>query len=303
MREPYHLFTHKIIKFALMTVEKEYKALLDPLKNIYEEREALNIADWVFEKITGINRLQRTTAKLTLMDNSTSRHLDAALLRLLHHEPVQYVLNEAWFYKMNFYVNKEVLIPRPETEELVEWIINDTRETLNARGALHIIDIGAGSGCIPVALKKQIPSAEIYSIDISEPALQVARKNALAHHTKIEFVQLDFLNEHEWDILPLFDIIVSNPPYIPAKEKMKLNKNVVNHEPHQALFVDADDPFIFYKKIMQFAVSHLAPKGKIYVEVHEEYAKDVNETFLKHQFNPVVKNDIYGRERMICATR
>jgi release factor glutamine methyltransferase len=285
-----------------MTIEKEYKALLDPLKNIYEKREAANIADWVFEKITGISRLQRTTAKLTPLDSSTSRVLEAALLRLLNHEPVQYVLNEAWFYKMNFYVNEDVLIPRPETEELVEWIINDTLKT-STPGSLQIIDIGAGSGCIAIALKKNIPSAEIYSIDISEPALQVASKNAMVHHVKIEFVPLDFLNENDWDILPLFDIIVSNPPYIPANEKIKLDKNVVDHEPHQALFVDDDEPLIFYKKIVQFAVSHLAPHGKIYVEVHEEYAKDVGEIFLKHQFNPVVKNDLYSRERMICAYR
>jgi protein-(glutamine-N5) methyltransferase, release factor-specific len=286
-----------------MTLEKEYKAFVQALKNIYEEREAANIADWVIEKIAGIKRLQRTTDKVILPDRSTSRLLDAALVRLLQHEPVQYVLNEAWFYKMNFYVNKDVLIPRPETEELVEWIINDTREKADTRGSLKILDIGTGSGCIPIVLKKQIPRAEILSIDISEPALVVARKNALAHHTKVEFVQLDFLNEHEWHTLPQFDIIVSNPPYIPEKEKMKLDKNVVNHEPHQALFVEDDDPFIFYKKITRFAASHLAPKGKIYVEVHEEYAKEVREIFLQHQFNPVVKNDIYGRERMICAYR
>lgn len=286
-----------------MTLEKEYKAFVEALKNIYEEREAENIADWVFEKITGINRLQRTTDKLTRTEDAAARLLDEALVRLLQHEPVQYVLNEAWFYKMNFYVNKDVLIPRPETEELVEWIINDTPGTSNSRGSLKILDIGTGSGCIPIALKKQIPSAEIISIDISEPALVVARKNALAHHTKVEFVQLDFLNEPEWHILPQFDIIVSNPPYIPAKEKMKLDKNVVNHEPHQALFVEDDDPFIFYKKITRFAALHLSPEGKIYVEVHEEYANEVREIFLQHQFNPVVKNDIYGRERMICTYR
>jgi len=286
-----------------MTLEKEYKAFVEALRNIYEEREAVNIADWVFEKITGINRLQRRTDKITLTDRFTSQLIDAALARLLQHEPVQYVLNEAWFYKMNFYVNKDVLIPRPETEELVEWIINDARETANTRESSNILDIGSGSGCIPIAIKKQIPSAEIISIDISEPALHVARKNALEHQTKVEFVKQDFLNENEWHILPQFDIIVSNPPYIPAKEKMKLDKNVVNHEPHQALFVEDEDPFIFYKKITRFAGLHLAPKGKIYVEAHEEYAKHVSEIFVQHHFSPVVKNDIYGRERMICASR
>jgi len=286
-----------------MTLEKEYKAFVEALRNIYEDREAVNIADWVFEKITGINRLRRRTDKITLTDRFTSQLIDAALARLLQHEPVQYVLNEARFYKMNFYVNKDVLIPRPETEELVEWIINDVRETANTRGSLNILDIGSGSGCIPIAIKKQIPSAEIISIDISESALQVARKNALDHLTKVEFVKLDFLNENEWHILPQFDIIVSNPPYIPAKEKMKLDKNVVNHEPHQALFVGDDDPFIFYKKIAGFAGLHLAPMGKIYVETHEEYARDVSEIFVQQQFSPVIKNDIYGRERMICASR
>jgi release factor glutamine methyltransferase len=287
-----------------MTIDDAYKALLDPLKNIYESREATNIADWVFESITGINRLKRLTNKTSEMDSSKSKLLDESLQRLLSHEPLQYVLNEAWFFKMKLFVNKEVLIPRPETEELVEWILDDIRKHVRYQGAdIHIVDIGTGSGCIAIALKKEIPGSTIYSIDISEPALRVARQNAEAHMVKIDFLQLNFLDESNWDKLNSFDIIVSNPPYIPEGEKIKLDKNVVMHEPHLALFVENTNPFIFYKKIIMFASEHLLPGGKVYVEVHEDYSGEVANLFLKENFKTHLKKDLHGRDRMICAFR
>jgi release factor glutamine methyltransferase len=287
-----------------MTIDDAYKALLDPLKNIYESREATNIADWVFESITGINRLKRLTNKTSEMDSSKSKLLDESLQRLLSYEPLQYVLNEAWFFKMKLFVNKEVLIPRPETEEFVEWILDDIRKHVRYQGAdIHIVDIGTGSGCIAIALKKEIPGSTIYSIDISEPALRVARQNAEAHMVKIDFLQLNFLDESNWDKLNSFDIIVSNPPYIPEGEKIKLDKNVVMHEPHLALFVENSNPFIFYKKIIMFASEHLLPGGKVYVEVHEDYSGEVANLFLKENFKTRLKKDLHGRDRMICAFR
>ncbi|MEP6616872.1 MAG: HemK/PrmC family methyltransferase, partial [Ginsengibacter sp.] len=218
---------HKIIKFALMTVENAYRELLDPLKNIYEAREASNIADWVFEKITGINRLNRISSKMTQLNKPEIDLLQASMHRLLQNEPVQYVLNEAWFYKMKFFVDNNVLIPRPETEELVAWVINDAgKMKADEQNGLNILEVGTGSGCIAIALKKEIPNAKITSLDISEPALKVAQQNALAHDAQIDFIQLDFLIETNWTLLPLTDIIVSNPPYIPAKEKSVMDKNV-----------------------------------------------------------------------------
>ena len=287
-----------------MTIDEAYKALLDPLKNIYESREATTIADWVFESVTGINRLKRLTNKTGELDSSKSKLLDKSLRRLMSHEPLQYVLNEAWFFKLKLFVNEDVLIPRPETEELVEWILDDLKKDGKCQGRnIHLLDIGTGSGCIAIALKKNIPGSIIYSIDISEPALRVARQNAEVHMLKIDFLQLNFLDESNWSNLNSYDIIVSNPPYIPEHEKIKLDKNVVMHEPHLALFVENTDPFIFYKKIIMFASDHLLPGGKIYVEVHEDYSGEISDLFLKAGYKPVTKKDLHGRNRMICASR
>ena len=287
-----------------MTVDEAYKGLFTPLKNIYEEREAANIADWVFESITGINRLKRVTGRSGNLEDTKTKILQNCLARLMNHEPVQYVLNEAWFFKMKLYVNEHVLIPRPETEELVEWIIDDIQGSKVIRGDNKIIlDIGSGSGCIAIALKKELTKATIYSIDISEPALNVARQNAENQHVKINFLQLDFLKEAHWNRLLSFDFMISNPPYIPENEKIKLDKNVVGHEPHLALFVEDTDPFIFYKKIIAFAGTHLQPGGKIYVEVHEDYSGEISDLFLKAGYKPVTKKDLHGRNRMICASR
>jgi release factor glutamine methyltransferase len=191
-----------------------------------------------------------------------------------------------------------VLIPRPETEELVEWIISDVKDKQN----FEIIDIGTGSGCIPVSLKKELQNVNVTAIDVSEKALFVARKNAKELDAEIDFKLIDFLNTEEWGALLKYDIIVSNPPYIPIAEKQILAKNVADFEPGIALFVDNNDPYIFYKKIADFAKSHLQEKGKIYVEVHEEYAKNVKEIFEKAGFISKIKKDIYGKERMLCAS-
>ncbi len=302
----------------MMTLSESYKNVVAQLKTIYEEREANNIADWVFES-EGIKRLDRITNTNKQINQSTNKQINLKLQRLLQHTPVQYILNEAWFYKMKLFVNEHVLIPRPETEELVEWIVEDlrnakydvkNRESSNIEhqtsDIVHILDIGTGSGCIAIALKRELPNTEIYALDISEDALAVAKKNAAIQDQKINFTRIDFLNESSWPSLKSlksFDIIVSNPPYIPANEKSSMNKNVVNHEPHVALFVEDNDPFIFYKKIASFADKHLSEKGKIYVEVHEDYSKEVQQIFKEKYFKTEIRKDIYKRERMICAGR
>lgn len=281
-----------------MTIEQIYKDYTEQLKNIYNERETTNIADWVFESIAGIKRIERTINKQKELNNIITEKLHNVLKQLLQHKPVQYVLGETWFYKMKLFVNEHVLIPRPETEELVEWVL---RELKMKNEKLKIIDIGTGSGCIAIALKKELPGADILAIDVSAEALSVAQKNALDLNTNVELLQLDFLDEHNWNKLSLFNVIVSNPPYIPEKEKNSLQKNVVVYEPHSALFVSDDEPFIFYKKIALFAIKHLDADGKIYVEVHEKYAGEVTKIFSQHNFRSTIKKDIYGRERMICV--
>ena len=166
-----------------------------------------------------------------------------------------------------------------------------------------ILDVGTGSGCIAVALKKELQNAEVFAVDVSEDALQVAKKNAHNQNVKIDFIQLDFLNEDGWSSLPTFDVIVSNPPYIPENEKKKLAKNIVDNEPHLALFVPNDDPCIFYRKIASFAEMDLKENGKFFVEVHEDYAAEVQQIFEEKKFITEIKKDSYGRERMIKAYR
>lgn len=283
-----------------MTVQQTYENFVQQLMTVYEDREAQNITDWVIESVAGIKRLERVTNKTKELDHAKIKKLDAALSELLEHKPVQYVLQEAWFYKMKFVVNEYVLIPRPETEELVSWIV----EEVKLKGVqISILDIGTGSGCIPISLKKSLPKTEIAAIDVSEDALLVAIENANRLNAVIGFKQVNFLDRESWRSLNAYDIIVSNPPYIPEKERSKLDKNVVEHEPHVALFVKDNDPFVFYRAIIDFAENHLKNRGKIYVEVHEDYSNEVAEIFRNKNFKAEIRNDIHGRSRMVKAFR
>ncbi|HUS00799.1 MAG TPA: peptide chain release factor N(5)-glutamine methyltransferase [Chitinophagaceae bacterium] len=298
----------------MMTVDELYKDFVEQLKTIYDEREANNIADWVFESIAGGTRLDRISNKQQAISSSTIQQLNNALQQLLQHKPVQYVLGDAWFYKMKLKVNEHVLIPRPETEELVEWVVEEIRNKKSEiskkvakltphNSQLTLLDIGTGSGCIAIAIKKELPDVEMSAVEISEDALSLAKENAAGQNVKINFLQLDFLDEGSWPSLGSFNILISNPPYIPGNEKIKLAKNVVDHEPHLALFVNDDNPLIFYQKIADFADKHLKEEGKIFVEVHEDHTSEVQQIFKENDFATEIKKDIYGRDRMIKSSR
>ncbi len=284
-----------------MTMQELYTDFLRQLQSVYDLREADNIADWVFEKITGLKRWERKEHNDILKEQIRNR-LNACLQQLLQHKPVQYVLNEAWFYKMKFYVNEHVLVPRPETEELVSWIINDIKAA-DKKASLDILDIGTGSGCIAISLKKNIENSNVDALDVSHEALTIAKKNADDLQVNINFLQADFLTMNFSSIANRYEVCVSNPPYIPVGEKENLSKNVTAFEPSIALFVDDNDPFIFYKKIAAFASSHLKKDGKIYVEIHENYSKETVAIFHEYSFTTKIKKDIYGKERMIKAYR
>lgn len=294
-----------------MTTTEAYIDFIKKLKTIYDEREADNIADWVFENVTGLKKWERRINGNIELQKIHSNKIQKYLRELLQNKPVQYVLNECWFYKWKFFVNENVLIPRPETEELVEWVIKDTREmfmgdskpTYRSDRQANIIDIGTGSGCISISLKKELSKQNVTTIDISEKALSVAKKNAEDLNAEIEFLHIDFLNKDEWNRLGQYDIIVSNPPYIPIKEKEILKKNVIDFEPGIALFVENNDPYIFYEKIAEFAETRLKENGRIYVEVHEEYANNVKTVFEKAGLVTILKKDIYGKERMVKAIK
>ena len=246
-----------------MTIQQAYHFLQQQLSIIYDDDEAANIADLVIEHITGYRKLGRITHKDLLIDEKKVQTLHTLIKDLLQHKPVQYVLGEAWFYEQKLYVNEHVLIPRPETEELVELIASCKLPVTS------ILDIGTGSGCIPITLKKKLPKATITSLDVSVHALTVAKQNAENLHTKINFLELDFLDETNWAELGCYDVIVSNPPYIKQSESASMHNNVLLFEPPIALFVEDDDALLFYRKIATFGKIHLNPCGKIFVEINE----------------------------------
>jgi release factor glutamine methyltransferase len=288
-----------------MTVSKAFADFKTRLESFYDSRESENISDWIFENVTSLKKWERRYNEMDL-NEIQALELNKYLEELLHHKPVQYVLNEAWFYKRKFFVNENVLIPRPETEELVEWIIDDVKSSvweISLGESLQIIDIGTGSGCIPISLKKELQNTNVTAIDVSEKALFLAKKNAKELNAEIDFKQINFLNIDESASLLKYDIIVSNPPYIPIAEKEILAKNVTEFEPAVALFVENNNSYIFYEKIAVFAKSHLKDNGKIYVEVHQEYAKNVKDIFENTGFISTIKKDIYGKERMVKASR
>lgn len=282
-----------------MAIKELYRNFLVQIQQIYGLSEATVICNWVFENIAAIKQSDLVKNPALQLNGKTIEQLNDAFARLLQHEPIQYVLEEAWFYNLKLKVNKSVLIPRPETEELVELIISSRRSKLTDPA---ILDIGTGSGCIPVAIKKNLPASVVSALDVSESALNLAKENAFSHHTQVNFILMDFLNESQWDLLPEFDIIISNPPYIPEREKAKLSRNVVDFEPPVALFVPDNDPLLFYKKIALFSRSHLRSNGSIYMEMHEDLAKEALALLKKDYPVAEIKKDMFGKERMIIVT-
>ena len=294
-----------------MTIGEAYAKLIGELNTIYDEREAANIADWVFENVTDLKKVDRILNKHKLLDSAHESQLTNYKMQLLQNKPVQYVLNEAGFAGLTLYVDEGVLIPRPETEELVDWIIKD----VNASGKdvfkkaptdadvteqLKILDIGTGSGCIALALKNVMPKAEVWGCDVSEEALNVARRNGSDLNIRVDFQGIDFLDDAQQKFLPTVDIIVSNPPYIPLKEKEEMHPNVVNHEPHTALFVPDNDALVFYKAIAHFAKKRLYENGSIYLEFHENLGGEIVTLFEQEGYTTIeLRKDMQGKNRMI----
>jgi release factor glutamine methyltransferase len=281
-----------------MTVKEAIIHSTGQLKTIYDEGEASTISDWLIEHLTGSKKTDRISQSKKELGPEQEEILEAYLNRLMENEPIQYVLNEAWFCGLRLYVDKNVLIPRPETEELVEWIITGCKFPIDE---LKILDIGSGSGCIPIALKRRLGKAEVWSCDISAEALQVAEKNANNLGAEVKFLQLDFLDPLQRAKLPAFDIIVSNPPYIPHSERYSMRANVLEYEPAKALFVANSDPLVFYNAIAEFAKDHLIPGGFIYVEMNEILGSQTLELFRQDQFQAELKKDMQGKDRMLRA--
>lgn len=284
-----------------MTLNEARTVLTKELKDVYDSDELKNIIDLILEHITGLARIDQVKNKIPYLTCTQLEDLDVIAERLKKNEPIQYVLGEAWFAGMKFKVNKNVLIPRPETEELVDWIVKEVAS--HKIPAASIIDIGTGSGCIPVTLKKKLPQANVTAIDVCSEALFTATENAIQQNAEVNFILLDFLDEETWNELENFDIIVSNPPYVKQSEKDSMHDRVTSFEPHLALFVPGNDPLLFYKKLSSFALKHLKPGGSLFVEINETLGSDIVELFRSSGFTDVqLKKDMQGKDRMVKTT-
>lgn len=297
-----------------MTWQEQYQHLRQVLTAVHETSEAEAMAALVVENVGG-KKLNQLKGELLIA--TQTQQIDLILQQLLTHRPLQYVLNEAWFYGLKFEVNESVLIPRPETEELVDWIVKEVKsgkwkvesekvqntkyDIRHAASLLSILDIGTGSGCIPIAIKKNLPEVDVSAIDVCSEALHVATTNAVNNETEINFQLLDFLDENKWNQLEKYDIIVSNPPYIKNTEANSMSKHVLQFEPHKALFVPDEDALLFYRKIADFALQHLQPTGAVYVEINQQLGKETVELFQQKGFMVELKKDMSGNERMVKA--
>jgi release factor glutamine methyltransferase len=251
--------------------------------------------------LTGKSRATLVLEKSRLLSESEIMFLQRSLKRLMNHEPLQYITGVANFYGHRMKVNPAVLIPRPETEELVDRIIKDAA---NETKTLKILDVGTGSACIAISLKKAIGDAEVWAIDISEDALLLAIENAKTLGAEIHFLKVDILNCEAGEKLPVFDLIVSNPPYVTRADMALMRKNVTEYEPPVALFVDDDEPLIFYNQIVTFAISHLSEGGKLFFECNENNAREVASLMEKSGFKNVeLRADMQGKMRMVWGVR
>ena len=279
-----------------MTYREAEQRLASDLQIIYSNRESGQLASWVMEKITGLQRVDRLLQKNQPLSSDQEEQWVLIGARMLQHEPIQYVLNEAPFMGLVLEVNRHTLIPRPETEELVSWVLDDHTEK-----KLRVLDAGTGSGCIAMALKKQQPSWEITAGDSSLEALQVAAKNAARYQLHLHFAEMDMLNPQDPGWGGKYQVIVSNPPYIPSKDEASIATHVKAFEPTAALFVPNENPLLFYKALVAAAPLHLEKGGWLYVEINDSLGDATLQLFQNAEWQAELRKDLQGNYRMIRA--
>lgn len=286
-----------ICKDIIFAMKETLKNLREKLYPLYGQRESEAIIREIFHHLKGWNLTDLTIHADDKLSDFIKNEIDSILQRLLKHEPIQLITGVARFHGLDFEVSPEVLIPRRETEELVDLIIDEA----NDAGDLSVLDIGTGSGCIAIALAKSLRFPYVTAIDISPAALEIAKKNAANLKVKsINFIESDILTEEPKGV---FDIIVSNPPYITPEEKKGMEPNVLLYEPETALFVPEEDPLIFYNRIIKLASSHLKDGGKLYLEINPMFAPQIKKTTEDAGFKNVeILLDSFGRERFIKAS-
>ena len=281
-----------------LTVRQCLDLFESTLQSSYPSGELRSMQRIVFAHLLKCPPVDISLNNTKILPEYQQKELISVIDRLKEREPLQYILGETEFYGMPVAVQPGVLIPRPETEELADWIIKDNRGR-NCR----ILDIGTGSGCIAVALAKHIPESSVDAMDVSPEALAVAKKNAMMNGAEIAFFEADILTGTGFSDKK-YDIIVSNPPYVTDSEKKLMDRNVTDHEPHLALFVRDEHPLLFYEAILSYALTHLAPDGLLYFEINEAFGRNM-QILLENQqfFNIIIKNDINGKPRMVKAGR
>ena len=272
------------------------------LDAVYGKEEVDSFFFICTEHYLDLPRFQLTLQPEFTLNKSETNTFFKVLEDLTQQKPIQYILGETEFYGLPFKVNESVLIPRPETEELVDIIIRSNSE-LSEESQPKILDIGTGSGCIAISLAKNIPNAKVYALDVSDKALEVAKQNAKLNNVEVTFIEADILNETSWDLVfehLEFNTIVSNPPYVRNLEKVEIKPNVLDNEPHLALFVEDDNPLQFYKAITNFAVNNLKPKGELFFEINQYLGNDTKQLLVDANFEAIeLLKDLNGNDRML----
>ena len=282
-----------------ISIFQQYKTLTIELQPIYGKHEATAMARLVIEQVTGVEITKIFASPSLPLTFEQQSLIQYYLSELKLQKPIQYILGKTEFFEIELQVNKNVLIPRPETEELVNWIIKTS-----VNKAPTILDIGTGSGCIAIALAKNIANANVFAIDISEQAIETARQNAANAGVNVTFTQINMLAPPAQIQGSPFDIIVSNPPYVRESEKQHMKTNVLDNEPSLALFVSDDDPLIFYSAIASLAATNLKENGLVYCEINESLGAETASVFAKANFADItIQSDINDKQRMIRARK
>jgi release factor glutamine methyltransferase len=279
-----------------MTYRETELLFIDALKDIYPAEEIHAIYRWIFETLFHMTPFEMHLKSQEDCPPGDEAQIYNIIRQLKLNKPIQYILGETEFYGLNFSVNENVLIPRPETEELVQWIIDDNKNRLD----IQIIDIGTGTGCIAIALAKFLPNSVLTALDVSSSAIELAKINSAKNNIEVNFIVKDILDSNSF-LKEKYDIIVSNPPYIDVIQKKQMLPNVLNYEPHLALFAPENDPLIFYKKIGLFARENLKKKGALYFEINEIYPHETAQLLGELGFQTQLKKDINEKFRMVKA--
>lgn len=279
------------------TVKEIIRQFREELSPIYNVHEAFQFVWLIFDHLHGWTKTDLLLREDTKLTDSDHLFVENALERLKNHEPIQYIIGETEFFGLPFEVNPSVLVPRPETEELVEWIL----ESVTADKVLRVLDIGTGSGCIAVSLARHLPAANVTAWDVSSDALQVAENNARINKAVVSFVQKDVLKMAP-DEMDQYDIIVSNPPYVRELEKDLMQENVLSHEPHLALFVKDHDPLLFYRQITRLAAKSLHSDGLLFFEINRDMGRETMDLLADNGFRETeLRKDLSGNFRMLKA--